>query len=108
MYFADARTDIHLFWRSWIHANFGLSSINLMSLQELEWWQHLGPSSFYNTRINGEGTIISYYIILYYIIFRVYTTSEDLINVSINKQKEERNPPHSFDNEINLIYGIIS
>ena len=74
-----------------------------MSLQELEWWQNLGPSSFYNTRINGEGTII-----LYYIIFRVYTTSEDLINVSINKQKEERNPPHSFDNEINLIYGIIS
>jgi hypothetical protein len=72
-----------------------------MSLQELEWWQNLGPSSFYNTRINGEGTIILYYIIL-------YTTSEDLINVSINKQKEERNPPHSFDNEINLIYGIIS
>jgi hypothetical protein len=33
---------------------------------------------------------LSYYIILYYIIFRVYTTSEDLINVSINKQKEER------------------
>lgn len=44
---------------------------------------------------------LSYYIYIY----SIYKWRP---NESINKQKEERNPPHSFDNEINLIYGMIS